>query len=498
MADDQLDTEATASDATSTTAANTDAIGPDATGTDTTHADAGGSDATTSGTSDIDARGTDANASGTNAGASAAGASDTTDIGSTASGPDGSDSTDNGSTASGPDGSDSTDTGSTASAPDGSDSPGQSASLQTPPSQQQPSQQQPDQQQPSQPQPDQQQPSQPQPNQQQPQPDDQQQPQRRSQPHQANAVPLQQRLNPAQQQIIDQLGSTERPTFRDDLRDHLRHELNESLLPIAEEVEDPPLFVSKRKLSMIHGCEARFIADQSADFEWNVPAARGTVAHKAIELLVARRGNPTPLDLVNDAMDRLEADERSIAKFLASLTEGERADLVGRVNDLIATFVETFPPLNRKWVPVAESRVRADLCGDKITLMGTVDLSLGRARGNEAGKVLIDLKTGRHQHGHVDDLRFYALLETLKLGVPPRLLVNYYLDAGEPRTEEVTEDLLWSTAKRVVDAVAKQVDLALGNREPTKSVSGMCRFCPALTNCDLGKNFLDERDLPVD
>lgn len=317
-------------------------------------------------------------------------------------------------------------------------------------------------------------------------------------PRPQNLIPASQQLNPAQQQIIDELGSTDRPSFRDDLRDHLRHELTESLTPIAEEVEDPPLFVSKRKLSLIHGCEARFVADQSAEFEWNVPAARGTVAHKAIELLVARRGNPSPLDLVNDAMARLEADERSISKFLASLTEGERADLVGRVNDLIAGFVETFPPLNRKWVPVAESRVRADLCDDRVSLMGTVDLSLGRARGSEAGKVLIDLKTGRPQHGHIEDLRFYALLETLKLGVPPRLLVNYYLDAGEPRSEDVTEDLLWSTAKRVVDAVAKQVDLALGNREPTVTPSGACRFCPALATCDTGKLFLDERDAPVD
>jgi RecB family exonuclease len=301
-------------------------------------------------------------------------------------------------------------------------------------------------------------------------------------------------LNPAQQQVLDELGSTDRPTFRDDLRDHLRHELTESLTPIAEAIDEPPLFVSKRKLSMIHGCEARYRADQLADFEWSIPIARGTVAHKAIEILVARRGNPTALDLANDAMDRLELDERELGEFIRALDEGERAELVGQVNDYVATFIDTFPPLRRQWVPVAESRARAELCDDRIALSGMVDLSLGRARGNQAGKVLIDLKTGRPHPSHIDDLRFYALLETLKIGTPPRLLVSYYLDAGEPRREVVTEDLLWSTAKRTVDAVAKMVEIDLGRREPTRTPSGACRFCPIQSECTEGTRYLAEAD----
>lgn len=310
------------------------------------------------------------------------------------------------------------------------------------------------------------------------------------------------RLNPAQQQVLDELGSTDRPTFRDDLRDHLRHELETSLAEFVVDIEDPPLFVSKRKLSLIHGCETKFVADEASDFEWNIPAARGTVAHKAIELLIGRRGNPTPLELVDDALARLEADARSIGEFISKLSEGERAELTTMVNDFVATFVDSFPPIERKWVPVSESRSRADLCGDSVVLSGTIDLSLGRARGNEAGKVIIDLKTGRPNMSHVDDLRFYALLETLKIGIPPRLIVNYYLDAGQPRSEAVTEELLWSTAMRVIDAVEKMVQLSSGSREPGTSPGHGCRWCPALANCDVGKKFLadldDTDDLPLD
>ncbi len=301
------------------------------------------------------------------------------------------------------------------------------------------------------------------------------------------------RLNPAQQDVLDRIGSTERPTFRDDLRDHLRSELEAVLAPLAERADDT-IYLSKHKLSMLHGCEARFVASENEDFAWTVASARGTVAHKAIELWVARRGDPAPLDLVEDAMARLEADGRAISDWLAALTEAERAELVGRVNDFVTTFLDTFPPLKRQWAPVAESRVRADLCDDRITLQGTIDLSLGRVRGNEAGKVVIDLKTGRAVTSHIEDLRFYALLETLRFGIPPRLLVNYYLDAGQARTEAVTEDLLWSTVRRVTDAVERFVDLQVGDRDPRRTTSHHCRWCPIAADCSEGQAFLRSLD----
>ncbi len=293
-------------------------------------------------------------------------------------------------------------------------------------------------------------------------------------------------LNPAQQQVLDELGSLDRPVFRSELGVDLQHNLDEALAPMMAEAPEP-LFISKRQLGMLHGCEARFVADRSEPFTWSIPSARGTVAHKAIELSVAYRGNPTPLDLVENALARIEADERSLSTFIRQLDEAERAELTGRSNDFVTNFTETFPPLNRRWRPVAESSIKALLCGDALTLQGKVDLSLGYARGTEAGKVLIDLKTGHPKTADVEDLRFYALLETLKVGVPPRLLVNYYLEAGAPRQEAVTEDLLWSSAKRVVDGVAKLIALNEPNpATPNRTAGPNCRWCPINTECPEG------------
>lgn len=299
-------------------------------------------------------------------------------------------------------------------------------------------------------------------------------------------------LNPAQRQVLDELGSTDRPVFREDLRDDLRGYLEDELTDLLAEA-DEPLFLSKHQLGLLHGCEARYMAERQQPFAWSIASARGSVAHKAIELMVTHRNSPTPLDLVERAVERIEDDEQSLGDFIRGLDEGERAELASRANDFVTTFVETFPPLARQWKPVPEYSLRALLCEDRLTLRGKADLSLGYIRqGREAGKVLIDLKTGQPSHTHLEDLRFYALLEILKMGVPPRLLVNYYLDAGTPRSEAVTEDLLWSAARRVVDGVTAMAGLlGSGSREPTRTPGLNCRWCPANEECEEGRRHLE-------
>ncbi len=301
-------------------------------------------------------------------------------------------------------------------------------------------------------------------------------------------------LNVAQQRVLDELGSIDRPSFEPSLQAELRAELQDAFSPMATVVtEENDLFVSKRALGLVLSCEQHYVSDRDGEFAWSVPTARGTVAHKAIELLVGFRGEPTPLDLIEAALARLEND-RSIGDFLLGLSEAERADLVASCNDQVAGFMESFPPLRRQWRPVTESRVRASFLGGALQLGGKVDLQLGYARGQEAGKVIIDLKTGQVHRSHVDDLRFYALLDTLKYGVPPRLLVSYYLDAAAPHTEAVNEDILWAAAQRTAEGVSRIVELRQADAQPTRTPSGSCNFCPLNTTCEPGKEFLSNRD----
>ena len=101
----------------------------------------------------------------------------------------------------------------------------------------------------------------------------------------------------------------------------------------------------------------------------------------------------------------------------------------------MSKFLECFPPLRAAWRPVTESRLIVELCGSRIRVQGKVDLTIGTADGLRAGKVIIDLKSGVASTSHRDDLRFYALLETIRIGVPPRLIASYYLDQGIAHTE---------------------------------------------------------------
>ena len=304
-------------------------------------------------------------------------------------------------------------------------------------------------------------------------------------------------LNPAQAEVLEALGARphERPEFDPRLRAELREGLQRALAPVAERVPNgETLWVSKHLLSSVHGCEGLFLAQDEEEFAWSPQTARGTVAHKAIELSISWRGDPAASELVDEAIARLIASNDRISDYLGALGEGERAELHGEATERVNMFLECFPRLEARWRPVAESRLRADLNNDKIVLSGKVDLTVGRAEGTRAGKVLIDLKTGGFAPNHRDDLRFYALIETLRLGVPPRLLASYYLDGGRLQEELVSEDTLAVAFERVVAGADAAVALRHESREPVLRAGAPCRWCPRRATCEVGRRHLEDQD----
>lgn len=302
-------------------------------------------------------------------------------------------------------------------------------------------------------------------------------------------------LNPAQQEVLDLLGATpeERPAFPPSLKASLRADLEDALSDLTGEIHpDTPMFVNKHALSMVHGCELRHLAEIEKPFEWSPPLARGTIAHKAIELSMHQRRRPIPLELVDEAMDRLERSDESIAAWLATCSETDRAEVRAFANERVATFLECFPPLKSSWSPVTEARMRVELLDHRIVISGRSDLTLGRAEGLTAGKVIIDFKTGSMSPTHLDDLRLYALLETLRIGTPPRLAASYYLDAGTIQAEAITEPILHSAVARTADGIRKLHELSIGTRAPVVRPSWGCRWCPARSNCAPGQAHLGE------
>lgn len=312
-------------------------------------------------------------------------------------------------------------------------------------------------------------------------------------------------LNEAQERVVRELGATseQRPTFPDGLAAGLRERLTTGLSDLAERI-DPgeTVFVSKFLLSQVLGCETRHLHELQREFAWSVPVARGTVAHKAIELSVHWRTVPIANELVDEALGILTNDGSPIAKYLFELPEADRAQLRSDAANAAQAFLDGFPPLRAKpqWRPAVEVRGRYEFLDSKLILSGKVDLSLGGPSGDRSGRVFIDLKTGRRSRTHVDDLRYYALIETVRYGTPPRALASYYLDESRLSVETVTQDLLWSAADRVIAGVERHQTLLAGEDAPVLRTSIACRWCPMLSECETGRRWIaatdeDELDL---
>ncbi len=304
-------------------------------------------------------------------------------------------------------------------------------------------------------------------------------------------------LNPAQQEVVALLGASraERPVFEASLRTELAAAIEQGLAPLVERANkiDDTIWVSKHALGQVMGCERKYLAEEEAQFEWSVPLARGSIAHKAIELSIHWRREPEPLALVDESLSRLTESDNSLGDWLQTISEAERAELRAESNDRVVKFLECFPPLKTGWRPVTESRLRYDV-HDQFVFSGKVDLTLGHPEGNRAGKVLIDLKTGGFSPQHLEDLRFYALIETIRLGTPPRLVATYYLDQGKFVPEDITNGVLFAAAARLIDGTTKIVEVLGSEREPNLVAGPVCRWCPVLDDCEVGKRHLEVDD----
>lgn len=305
-------------------------------------------------------------------------------------------------------------------------------------------------------------------------------------------------LNPAQQAVIAQLGAPrdDRPAFPADLAERLRADLEAGLAPLVAD-RDPadPLVLTKHALGGVHGCQARWLAESGRRFDWSVPIARGTVTHKAVELSLNMRGEPTSLDLVDAAIARLGEGDDGLADWLRTCSDVDRAEVRAEANDRLTAFLDCWPPLRKSWAPVTESKVRAELCGGRVHLRGKVDLTLGRASGPRAsGKVLVDLKTGSFSPDHLHDLRFYALIETVRLGVPPRRVASYYLESAAMAPEDVTEGLLDAAVARTVAGARVLAGLRDGSAAPVRRPGPPCRWCPVRSGCEPGEAWMASVD----
>ena len=305
-------------------------------------------------------------------------------------------------------------------------------------------------------------------------------------------------LNPAQQRVVDDLLAigTPRPRFAEGLDLALLAVLEDGLHEVADRLDPLELHVNKSALGHVLSCEGHHAAESQIPFAWTVVTTRGVIAHRAIELAVFAPPGTPPLQLVDDVIERIaeDGDDRSPRDFLRSATAVDIAELRSSASQMVTAFEACFPPLDKAWRPRLEAPCRVDLCAGRIALRAKVDLALGRAVGGESRVLIVDVKTGRPWPGHLDDLRYYALCETIRSGVPPFRVATYYLESGRWNAEDVGVDLLEAAARRVVDGVRRLAELQLGEREPRLTPGPTCGWCRNRTTCAGAREWDEQRE----
>jgi hypothetical protein len=292
-------------------------------------------------------------------------------------------------------------------------------------------------------------------------------------------------LTPVQQRTLDELMARElsRPVFPADLAERLRERIAEGIGALGFE---QPLWISKHKLTDHGRCEGLFAANllgEGDPFEHRLSTAAGALAHKAVEIDVGRERADASAELVDRAAERLVETEGTFASYWDGLDPLERSEVCAEAIRMVEQFRASFPPLQKSWTPVTEWPVRVEF-GD-VVLSGRVDLMLGRENPDapmQARRIAMDLKSGRAWPEFPEDMRLYALILTLRIGVPPFRVASVFLESGEWQSEDVDERTLFHAADRLVRGVQAAARLLDGG-EPELTPGGYCSWCPRRVGC---------------
>lgn len=295
------------------------------------------------------------------------------------------------------------------------------------------------------------------------------------------ATPVQQRVR------SDLLAWDEpRPPVDPHLASQLRSRLTELTAdPVGLVPGGESLYLSKSKLDALT-CDGRYVDLVETPFAWSSPVVRGQLAHHGIEIDVAGGFQRDPAEVVRVAWERLATARGGPSEFLVSLGGAEADALRGEARAVVASFREQFPVVP-DWAMHPEDRLRVRLHEGRLVLTGRPDLRLGRPTTDARRMLLLDLKTGARQPlRHRADMRFYALLATLKHEVAPFRVATYYLDEADWDAEDVDADVL-EAALRDVAAKSARAALLEHARPPESEwqlVAGpQCGWCGRAPTC---------------
>jgi hypothetical protein len=285
------------------------------------------------------------------------------------------------------------------------------------------------------------------------------------------------------------------PTFSPDLPEDVRRDFEARLGDVAAGIPEKHVVrVNKFDLGAVLRCEGLWLGDQEQEFSWTARKALGTVLHRALAATVTTRGASTaPIDLVESIIESLARDEEDrtgLSEFLRSCPGPELAELTTSAAERLTRFRTDWPPIRGWMIPRVEPKLVVPLAGGRVVLVGKPDLAVGQPGVAPSQVLIVEFKSGSPFPEHLDEVRLYALLETLRNGVPPYRVAIYYLESGTVLDEEVSEDSLHSSARMAAEAVRRLCDMWFRVRPPNLTPGFHCRLCHRLSDCEVGSVWL--------
>lgn len=281
-----------------------------------------------------------------------------------------------------------------------------------------------------------------------------------------------------------------RPEIDLTVADQVRATLEDAVAPSAEQIPDGvTVRITKAKVHQVLTCERHLVARLGETVEPSPDLVRGRLLDRLFAQVV--HGFGVSNEPVRDALEAAEADgDGSLTSDWAALSPGDQADVDEAVRAIAAALSSRWPQLPPNALVRLQETIRAELAGGRVALSGRVDLMVGKPTATHVGTTMIDVKGGRWRFQDSFDAGWYALIETLRHGVPPFQAGTYYLQDGALDLTVVSEDLLSQWTSRVADAAERLSQLAAG-RPPATTPNPLCPWCPALRACQPGRDFVE-------
>lgn len=275
----------------------------------------------------------------------------------------------------------------------------------------------------------------------------------------------------------------ERPFAPVGLVEELRSSIESGTADALSHWTEKSFWLTKGQLFSALRCEEAFRADRETPRPTgkHPSTAVGDVTHRAIQLAHTHPSRPVA-EYVRYAIASLRGSDEAFDEFYTNTDMATQSDVVMQATSRLTAFLDAWPQLADDWSPRFEETVQAKV--GALTLSSRVDLVLGRPRTNGQQTMFIaDWKSGGLRDHHEDEAMFYALVSTLRHGIPPFRSTVYSLASATFTDPDVTAEKLRAAAAQVVTGVNSMVDVLTERRAPQLTPGSHCTYCPLRKTC---------------